>query len=189
MNSLADDSLFILWIDKVIIFVLVYVDDIIITGNSEAKVQAFIDLLGARFLLKDLDPVSYFIDIELICDEIRLTLTQSKYTTELLHKVNMFDAKPVSTQMAEKPSLIKLMGTVLSNPTKYHMVIGSLQYLIFTRPDTLLFLLTSFLSTYINLHQSSGLLLSVFYATFVVLGIRGLLYILFLEYVFSSCIF
>lgn len=64
VNALADTSLFILQAPGLVIFVLVYVDDIIIMGNSSAHVQNFIDLLGRRFSLKDLGLLSYFLGIE-----------------------------------------------------------------------------------------------------------------------------
>lgn len=60
---------------------------------------------------------------------------QRKYVTDLLTKHHMFDAKPVSTPMSPTPKLSLLTGTVLPDPTEYRTVLGSLQYLSFTRPD------------------------------------------------------
>ncbi|CAM8878063.1 unnamed protein product [Rhodiola kirilowii] len=135
VNALADTSLFILLKSDVIIFVLVYVDDIVITGNSATHVQKFIALLGERFSLKDLGTLSYFLGVEVARTSLGLTLTQHKYINDLLRRVNMLDAKPVSTPMADKPPLAKSSGTLLEDATEYRMVVGSLQYLVFTRPN------------------------------------------------------
>ncbi|XP_019089224.1 PREDICTED: uncharacterized protein LOC109128017 [Camelina sativa] len=47
----------------------------------------------------------------------------------------MIDYKPVSTPMSPKPKLSLTSGTLFDDPSKYRMVLGSLQYLSFTRPD------------------------------------------------------
>lgn len=60
---------------------------------------------------------------------------QRKYIQDLLLKTNMLEAKPVTTPMATSPKLTLLSGTVLDNPRDFRMVVGSLQYLAFTRPD------------------------------------------------------
>lgn len=129
---MADTSLFFLQDAGTVFFVLFYVDDIVIKGNCTIHVQHFIDLLGAQFSLKDLDPLSYFLSIEVSRTTSGLTLTE-KYINDLLCRVNVLDAKLVSTPMTNKPPLTKLCGTSLKDPN--HMVIGSLQYVLFARPD------------------------------------------------------
>lgn len=60
---------------------------------------------------------------------------QRKYILDLLAKTNMTDAKSVATPMQSTPKLSLRSGTSLENPSEYRMVVGSLQYLAFTRPD------------------------------------------------------
>ena len=57
-NSLAYASLFILHDHNIKLYVLIYVDDIIVTGNDPKRVQQFIDILSPRFSLKDLGALS-----------------------------------------------------------------------------------------------------------------------------------
>ncbi|KAG7543090.1 Ribonuclease H-like superfamily [Arabidopsis thaliana x Arabidopsis arenosa] len=133
-NSLADASLFIYHRQHTFIYVLVYVDDIIITGDP-ALVKAFKVALAARFSLKDLGPLSYFLGIEATRTSKGLYLMQRKYITDLLRKSNMLDAKPVSTPMSPTPKLSLLSGTALDDASEYRAILGSLQYLAFTRPD------------------------------------------------------
>ncbi|XP_019059553.1 PREDICTED: uncharacterized protein LOC109117195 [Tarenaya hassleriana] len=63
-NSLADASLFILHQSDVRVFILVYVDDIVVTGSSSSLVTRVIDDIAARFSIKDLGDLSYFLGIE-----------------------------------------------------------------------------------------------------------------------------
>ncbi|XP_019090996.1 PREDICTED: uncharacterized protein LOC109128647 [Camelina sativa] len=132
-SSLGDASLFISQQRNNYLYVLVYVDDIIITGVP-SLVRSFHASIAARFSLKDLGPLSYFLGIEATRTSQGLHLMQRKYITDLLAKTHMLDAKPVTTLMTQKP-LTLYTGTPLATATEYRMVVGSLQYLAFTRPD------------------------------------------------------
>lgn len=111
-----------------------YVDDIVITGNCNATITRIIGLISARFSLKDLEEISYFLGIKVYRTSKRMQLTKQKYATVLLRRLNMANAKPAVTPIASTQSLV-LAGTKLENPIEYRTVVGSLQYLTFTRPD------------------------------------------------------
>lgn len=134
-NSSADTSVFIYLHGSHILYVLVYVDDIIITGSSSSLVDACIHVLSSRFSLKDPTDLHYFLGIEVTRTSSGLHLMQRKYIIDLLTKMHMLDAKPVSTPQATTPRLSLSSGTVLDSPTEYRKLIGSLQYLTYTRPD------------------------------------------------------
>ena len=134
-NSLADASLFIFNSQGVTLYVLIYVDDIVITGNSIKAIDKFVAQLGNRFSLKDMGDLNYFLGIEAHITERGLLLTQQKYITDLLARCNMLDATPVSTPMASSRSLQLNSGYALADGREYRTVVGSLQYLHFTRPD------------------------------------------------------
>lgn len=74
-NSVADTSLFMFQATGVILCVLVYVDDIIVTRNSSTHIQQFINLLTTRFSLKDMGELSYFLGLEVTRTKADLTLT------------------------------------------------------------------------------------------------------------------
>ena len=65
ISSKADTSLFILHQNTDIIFLLVYVNDIILTGSNAALIQQFIHYLQREFLIRDLGALHYFLGIEL----------------------------------------------------------------------------------------------------------------------------
>lgn len=60
------------------VFVLIYLDDIVVTGHSPAHVQVFISLMANRFSIKDMGELGYFLDIEVTRTQAGLTLTQIK---------------------------------------------------------------------------------------------------------------
>ncbi|XP_019059512.1 PREDICTED: uncharacterized protein LOC109117180 [Tarenaya hassleriana] len=102
---MADTSLFILRAKEFHLFVLVYVDDLIVTGSCPNRIQEFITSLAARFSLKDLGLLSFFLGIEASRSAKGLFLCQCKYISDLLHRNNMHDAKAVSTPMASTSRL------------------------------------------------------------------------------------
>lgn len=134
-NSVADASLFIFNSQGTKFFLLVYVDDIIVTGNNQGILQDVITKLATRFSLKDLGDLSYFLGVEVIHQPNGLFLKQERYILDLLAKVGMADANSISTPMSTTTTLTKESGDLLISPTEYRMIIGSLQYLSLTRPD------------------------------------------------------
>ena len=135
LNSLSDSSLFILRHHGKFVYVLVYVDDILVTGSDAILVQNVIAALANRFSIKDMGQLSYFLGIETIRTPQGMHLMQRKYITDLLVKTNMLNCKPVATPLPSHPKLKLESGSRLSDPHEYRQVVGSLQYLSLTRPD------------------------------------------------------
>ncbi|CAA7051295.1 unnamed protein product [Microthlaspi erraticum] len=134
-NSLADTSVFVYSKGADLLYTLVYVDDIIVTGSSTALVDRFIAAISSRFSLKDPTDLSYFLGIEATRSQKGLHLMQRKYIIDLLTRTNMLNSKPVATPMSPTPKLSLNFGSPLDDPSQYRTVIGSLQYLGYTRPD------------------------------------------------------
>lgn len=134
-NSLTDTSLFVLQSGKDITYLLVYVDDILVTGNNGSIVKSIIQLLGERFSLKDLDELDYFLGIEVTRTAAGINLMQRKYIRDILQRTNMLDAKLVATPLPSSPKLTINSSSSPTNAAEYRSVVNSLQYLSFTRPD------------------------------------------------------
>ncbi|KAM1465721.1 hypothetical protein COP2_045561 [Malus domestica] len=132
LASSSDTSLFIKK-DSTITFILVYVDDIIITGSSTSVCTSIISQLQTMFPVKDLGDLHYFLGIEVHRSATGLFLHQSKYALDLLKKTDMVGVKPCSTPVAS--AKLDHSGTLLSDPTFYRSIVGALQYLTWTRPD------------------------------------------------------
>ena len=87
------------------------------------------------FELKDLGPLSYFLGIQISHTQHGISLTQSKYAFDVLHRFNMENSKAVKTPCCSSSRLVPHSGVPLSDPTVYRSMVGALQYLTFTRPD------------------------------------------------------
>ena len=134
-ESKADTSLFILQKFNSVIYILIYVDDILITGSSASIIHDTVQSLQATFAVKDLGRLNYFLGVETLWCTDGLYLTQRKYIADLLKKSKMENAKPCSSPMATNCHLTSTDGTPFADISLYRSVVGSMQYLAFTRPD------------------------------------------------------
>ncbi|XP_020689358.1 uncharacterized protein LOC110104543 [Dendrobium catenatum] len=133
--SKADPSLLTLHRDKTRIFLLVYVDDILVTSNDDKAISSVLMELQSKFNMKDLGPAHHFLGIKIQKHSDKYFLSQSSYAESILSSVNLNNCNPLSN-----PSCTKLPDqmpddAILSDPTTYRRVTGSLQYLTLTRPD------------------------------------------------------
>ena len=87
------------------------------------------------FELKDLGPLNYFLGIQISHTQYGISLTQSKYASDVLHRFNMENSKAVKTPCCSSSRLVPHFGVPLSDPTMYRSMVGALQYLTFTRLD------------------------------------------------------
>ena len=140
MQSPNDFSLFVKNENNVVLILLVYVDDIIITGNNIDEIEKFKKYLSSKFLIKDLGKLKYFLGIEVLDIEQGICLTQRKYCTELLSEFGMLGCKSCGTPIETNPdnkALVSKFGDdePLSCITSYQKLVGKLIYLTLTRPD------------------------------------------------------
>ncbi|KAI5344581.1 hypothetical protein L3X38_012458 [Prunus dulcis] len=123
-RSQADISLFIFQQASHTIFLLLYVDDIMVTGSDSTHLQQFISLLGGHFDIKGLGLLSYFLGLQVLHRDGTLHINQLKYAHDLLQKANLLNSKPVSTPLAAKVPLSVSNGALISNPTEYHDLVA-----------------------------------------------------------------
>ncbi|GFZ05428.1 hypothetical protein Acr_17g0010000 [Actinidia rufa] len=105
------------------------------SGSSSTHVAAFISTLAQRFSIKDLGNLSYFLRVKAHYTSNGLFLSQRKYKRDLLHRLNMTDAKPVSTPLATADVLKLFDGSLSADATLYRQALGPLQYLSLTCLD------------------------------------------------------
>lgn len=134
--SRCDPSLFTYKSNSQVVYLLVYVDDIIITGSSSILIQQLTDKLNSSFSLKQLGHLDYFLGLEVkYLPDNSILMTQSKYIRDLLHKTKMAEAQPLSSPMASSCKLSRFGGDLFYDPTLYRSVVGTLQYTTLTRPE------------------------------------------------------
>jgi len=134
-SSRSDTSLFILKSAKFTMYILIYVDDIIIACSKSSAIDTLLTLLNIDLSIKDLGPLHFFLGIEVIKNSSRFLLSQQHYILDILRCTNMVAAKPVSSPMSTTTSLSAFDGTTFDDPTPYRSTVGALQYLCITRPD------------------------------------------------------
>ena len=106
-----------------------------ITGSSAPIIHDTIQSLQASCVVKDLGRLNYFLGVEAIWCTDGLYLTQRKYIADLLTRSKMQNAKPCSSPMASNCHLTSTDGRPIEDISLYRSVVGSMQYLAFTRPD------------------------------------------------------
>ncbi|GKB72637.1 retrovirus-related pol polyprotein from transposon TNT 1-94, partial [Tanacetum coccineum] len=135
VQSKHDHSLFVKNKDSVFTAVLVYVDDILITGNCAEDIQATKVALDQKFTIKDLGLAQYFLGIEICRSTHGTHLSQRKYILDLLQDAGLTACKPAPSPMPTHLKLSTDKGTPLSDVGAYRRLVGRLLYLTMTRPD------------------------------------------------------
>ena len=111
------------------IFILIYVDDILLIGACLTDVQKFIQDLHHVFALKTLGAVNYFLSFEVMHTPYAIHLCQSKYASDLLLHANMSQSKPSDTPMCLSSKLFFNDSPLFYQPSLYRNILGALQYL------------------------------------------------------------
>ncbi|KAH9782814.1 retrovirus-related pol polyprotein from transposon RE1 [Citrus sinensis] len=140
-NSRFDSSLFMKKNKRSIILILIYVDDILITGSNCDELENFIKLFSSAFALKDLGKLSYFLGIKVLYDLDSVYLSQMKYIRDLLARVERLECKGTYTPMSSskdyrlQKNIEGEMGYYIEDPSHYRSIVEGLQYLVLTRPE------------------------------------------------------
>lgn len=135
VKSHSDCNLYVKEEDGNIVLIVLYVDDLLITGNNGKLIEQVKTHLSNEFDMKDLGLVHYCLGLEVWKKRHSVFISQAKYACEVLKRFNMQDCKPVSTPIdtSNKPS--RDDGTPFVDMTLYRQLVGSLIYLTTSRPD------------------------------------------------------
>jgi hypothetical protein len=110
------------------------VDDLFLTGDEKLIVGCKREL-SSEFEMKDLGLMHYFLGLEVWQRSDEIFLSQGKYIVEILQRFRMMDCKSMTTPMTINLKLLSDKSSDLVDPTMYRQLIGSLMYLVNTRPD------------------------------------------------------
>ncbi|KAJ0881528.1 putative RNA-directed DNA polymerase [Helianthus annuus] len=151
VQSLCDHSLFVMCKGDVLVVLLVYVDDIVVTGNSLPEITRVKSCLSKSFQIKDLGILKYFLGIEVLYSGGYVCLSQRKYCLELLNEFGYLGCKPVGTPIEQSHIITNKIDKdekFLENVNGFQKLIGKLIYLSLTRPD--ISYIVQFLSQYMH---------------------------------------
>nr|XP_051202059.1 uncharacterized mitochondrial protein AtMg00810-like [Lolium perenne] len=134
-STRSDASMFVYRTGNDMAYLLLYVDDIILTASTAGLLRQLTDSLHAEFALKDLGPLHYFLGIEVVRRADGFFLHQRKYARELLERAGMLNCNPAPTPVDTKAKLSANDGSLASDAPFYRSIVGALQYLTLTRPE------------------------------------------------------
>ncbi|GJR24787.1 leucine-rich repeat protein [Tanacetum coccineum] len=113
----------------------VYVDDLIITGTPRKEIDVFKSQMKDRFEMSDLGLLAYYLGIEVTQTGGEITIKQTGYINKILKETSMTDSNDTKIPMDPGTKLVKAEDGNSVDATYYRSLIGSLRYLLHTRPD------------------------------------------------------
>lgn len=116
------------------LILLLYIDDMLLTGSDFQLLSFFIQLLHTEFAMKGLGPLHHFLGIEVTTTPDGLHLSQSHCALTILERAEMVDCKPMSTLLEAKTKSLH-NKTPLEDSTSNRAIVGALQYFTLTCHD------------------------------------------------------
>ncbi|WVZ21124.1 hypothetical protein V8G54_008446 [Vigna mungo] len=127
--SISDNSFFLKHDGNHTTALLIYVDDILITGNNNGEIQHITDLLHSTFHIKNLGDLTYFLGLEVAHNSKGIHLSQRKYVLDLLAETGLLDSSPVPTPMVPKHSSTDTVRSLdADHVASYRRLIGKLMF-------------------------------------------------------------
>ena len=138
---------------------LLYVDDMIITGDDMNGISELKSFLSQHFEMKDLGNLSYFLGLEVSSNSDGYCLTQAKYATDLQSRAGFTDSKMAPTPIEANIIFIPTDGVPLKDPVLYRQLVSSLIYLTVSRPDIsyAVYIVSQFMSSPRTTHYAAVL--------------------------------
>ena len=132
----VDKTLFLMRHDNDLLIVQIYMDDIIFGGSSHALNGKFVEEMNREFKMSLMGELQYFLGLQIKRNKEGTFIHHSKYTKDMLKKYNFGgDLKPQMTPMGTYEGSDKDEDGATVNEKEYRGMIGSLLYLMTTRPD------------------------------------------------------
>jgi hypothetical protein len=134
----ADSTLFIQKVDKDLFVCQIYVDDIIFGSTNKKFCEEFSRIMTKRFEMSMMGELKFFLGFQIKQLKNGTFLCQTKYTSDMLKKFDMANAKPIKTPMVVNGHLDLNEDGKPVDQKVYRSMIGSLLYLCASRPDIML---------------------------------------------------
>jgi len=130
--NLDDATLFFKKVGKMVVYLVVYIDDLLIPRNNESYIASMKQDLKRGFEMTNMGHLHYYLGVEVTQNPKYIFISQRKYIRELLNRFGMIDCNPLSTLMDQNLKLKSIEGSAFDDATKY---IQSLIYITTTRPN------------------------------------------------------
>jgi hypothetical protein len=130
----ADPNIYYKVVNNVSVILLLYVDDLFLTGEESLIIHCKKEL-ASEFDMKDLGLMHYYLRLEVWQKHGEVFFGQGKYAIKILEKFGMMDCKSMDTPMTIDIRNVRDSNSDPVDPSLYRQLIGSLMYLVNTRPD------------------------------------------------------
>jgi len=134
-QSNSDHTLFLKHNHGKITALIIYVDDMIVTGNDPNEISSLQQYLASNFDMKQLGDLKYFLGIEVARSKHGIFLSQRKYVLDLLTETGMLGCKPIETPIEQNHKNFCCVDASSTDRQRYQRLVGKLIYLSHTRPD------------------------------------------------------
>ena len=118
-----------------VVFLAIYVDDILVTGDNMDEIKSIKQFLDSTFKIKDLGPLHYFLGLEFTTLPTGMAVSQKKFIKDLLQEHADSLGPPVVSPLDINHKLFNDQGILLDDPSAYRQLVGKLNFLTNTRPD------------------------------------------------------
>ena len=118
-----------------LVLLLVYVDDLLVTGDNLAKIQSVLEALCAKYEMSLLGPLSLYLGVEFFTTSCGILMSHKNYILKCLHDLGLTECKPASIPMDPGLKLLIDMGASLVDATYYRVVVGKLRHCTNSRFD------------------------------------------------------
>ncbi|GJY76497.1 retrovirus-related pol polyprotein from transposon TNT 1-94 [Tanacetum coccineum] len=132
---MVDNTLFSKKKSSNLIIVQIYVNDIIFGSTCQGMCDEFAKIMHDEFKMSMMGELNFFLGLQIKQMKDGIFFNQSKYIKEMLNKFGLKDSKPMKTPMSSDTKLTKDEECESVDSTKYRGMIGSLLYLMASRPD------------------------------------------------------
>jgi hypothetical protein len=153
-KSEANPNLYFTVVGEDPLILLLYVDDLFITG-VERLITSCKESLASEFEMTDIGLMHYFLGLEVWQEPKHIFLGHRKYACDILRRFQMEDCRPLTTPMITNWKKLHASESQLVDSTLYRQLIGSLMYLVNTIPD-IFFLSTLLVSSWWSLGECIG---------------------------------
>ena len=135
IQSISDHSLFIKSTGNSITVILVYVDDIVLAGDSLGEFNDIKHVLDSNFRIKDLGVLKYFLGLEVAHSKMGIFVCQRRYCLDLLKESGLLGSKSVHSPLDCSVRLTQDVASSVPDPASYRWLVVRLLYLNSIRPD------------------------------------------------------
>eukprot|EP00253_Pinus_taeda_P013475 PITA_13475 len=131
----SDNTVYTKKVGNSLIILVLYVDDLILTGSDPNLINHVKSTLKKKFEMTDLGHLHYFLGLQVLQSKEAISLSQSKYACDILRHFHMEDCKPAPSPFQSGVKLSVSCTSPEVDATLYRQLVGKLLYLTHTHPD------------------------------------------------------